>query len=79
MNHQSLRVANLPKMQITETCAEPKIEIIQADMCDFELKKRADFGFIMTVSLDTESNERFLSLLDSVATREHPFDLQCSV
>jgi hypothetical protein len=44
-----------------------KIETIQADMYNFELKKKVDFAFIMMGSLDAESNERFLSHLDSVA------------
>jgi SAM-dependent methyltransferase len=44
-----------------------KIEMVQADMCSFRLKKKADFAFIMMGSLDVESNERFLSHLDSVA------------
>jgi len=44
-----------------------KIETVQADMCSFRLKKKADFAFIMMGSLDVKSNERFLSHLDSVA------------
>ena len=45
-----------------------KIEIIQADMYRFKLKKKVDFAFIMMGSLDAESNEKFLSHLDSVAS-----------
>lgn len=45
-----------------------EIETVQADMCSFRLKKKADFAFIMMGSLDVESNERFLSHLDSVAS-----------
>jgi len=44
-----------------------KIETVQADMYKFKLKKRVDFAFIMMGSLDAESNEKFLSHLDSVA------------
>jgi len=44
-----------------------KIETIQADMCRFRLKRKVDFAFIMMGSLDVESNERFLTHLDSVA------------
>ncbi|MBS7633494.1 class I SAM-dependent methyltransferase [Candidatus Bathyarchaeota archaeon] len=44
-----------------------KIETVKADMCRFKLAKAADFAFIMMGSLDVESNERFLSHLDSVA------------
>jgi len=44
-----------------------RIETAQADMCNFRLEKKADFAFIMMGSLVVESNERFLSHLDSVA------------
>ena len=44
-----------------------KVETVQADMCSFRLKKKVDFAFIMMGSLVVESNERFLSHLDSVA------------
>jgi SAM-dependent methyltransferase len=44
-----------------------RIETIQADMYEFKLTKKADFAFIMMGSLDAESNEKFLSHLDSVA------------
>ena len=44
-----------------------KIETVQADMYDFRLRKKVDFAFIMMGSLDAESNEKFLSHLDSVA------------
>lgn len=44
-----------------------RIETVQADMCDFVLKKKVDFAFIMMGSLVVESNERFLKHLDSVA------------
>jgi SAM-dependent methyltransferase len=44
-----------------------KIETIQADMYKFKLTKKVDFAFIMMGSLDAESNEKFLSHLDSVA------------
>ena len=44
-----------------------KIETVQADMCNFRLEKNVDFAFIMMGSLVVESNERFLSHLDSVA------------
>lgn len=44
-----------------------KIKTIQADMYRFRLKKKVDFAFIMMGSLDAESNEKFLSHLDSVA------------
>jgi SAM-dependent methyltransferase len=45
-----------------------KIETVQADMCSFRLKRKADFAFIMMGSLVVESNERFLSHLNSVAS-----------
>jgi hypothetical protein len=35
-------------------------------MCNFRLEKKVDFAFIMMGSLVVESNERFLSHLDSV-------------
>lgn len=44
-----------------------KIETVKADMYNFRLKKKVDFAFIMMGSLDAESNEKFLSHLDSVA------------
>lgn len=44
-----------------------KIETVQADMSDFRLKRQVDFAFIMMGSLEVESNEKFLSHLDSVA------------
>ena len=44
-----------------------KIETIQADVADFRLERKVDFAFIMMGSLDVESDERFLSHLDSVA------------
>lgn len=44
-----------------------EIETVQADMSDFRLRKKADFAFIMMGSLDVESDEKFLSHLDSVA------------
>jgi len=44
-----------------------EIETIQADMYNFRLQKKADFAFVMMGSLDAESNEKFLSHLDSVA------------
>jgi len=44
-----------------------KIETVQADMCNFKLEKKADFAFVMMGSLSFESNEQFLSHLDSVA------------
>jgi SAM-dependent methyltransferase len=43
------------------------IETVCADMYDFRLSKKADFAFIMMGSLDSRSNEMFLSHLDSVA------------
>ena len=42
------------------------VETVQADMTNFRLKKKADFAFIMMGSLDVESNEQFLSHLDSI-------------
>jgi SAM-dependent methyltransferase len=44
-----------------------RVETVQADMCDFKLKKKADFAFIMMGSLVVESNEVLLNHLDSVA------------
>ena len=43
------------------------IETVQADMTSFKLKKKVDFAFIMMGSLNVESNEKFLSHLDSLA------------
>ena len=43
-----------------------KIEIVKADMTNFILKRKADYAFIMMGSLGVESNEKFLSHLDSV-------------
>lgn len=45
-----------------------RIETVRADMTKFRLKKKADFAFIMMGSLNVESNEKFLSHLDSVAS-----------
>lgn len=44
-----------------------RIETIQADMYNFRLKQKLDFVFIMMGSLVAESNDKFLSHLDSVA------------
>jgi SAM-dependent methyltransferase len=44
-----------------------KIETVQGDMCSFRLKKKADFALIMMGSLVVESDEKFLSHLNSVA------------
>lgn len=44
-----------------------KIETVKADMVNFRLKKKADFGFIMMGSFCFKSNEDLLSHLDSVA------------
>lgn len=43
------------------------VETVKADMTNFRLKKKADFAFIMMGSLDVESNEQFLSHLNSLA------------
>jgi len=44
-----------------------RIETVQADMYNFRLKEKVDFAFVMMGSLDAQSNEKFLSHLDSVA------------
>jgi SAM-dependent methyltransferase len=44
-----------------------RIETVQADITSFNLKKKVDFAFIMMGSLNVESNEKFLSHLDSLA------------
>lgn len=44
-----------------------KMETVKADMCNFKLKKKVDFAFIMMGSINVESNDRFLAHLDSVA------------
>lgn len=44
-----------------------RTETVQADMYNFRLKKKVDFAFIMMGSLDAESNDEFLSHLNSVA------------
>ncbi len=49
-----------------------KIETVRADMYDFKLRKKVDFAFIMMGSLGAESNEKFLSHLDSVAASLKP-------
>ncbi len=55
---------------LSEKAKEEKvrIETLQADMSDFRLKKKVDFGFIMMGSLVFDSNEKFLDHLDSVAS-----------
>jgi SAM-dependent methyltransferase len=45
-----------------------KVETVQADMFGFQLKKQADFAFIMMGSLAVDSDDRFLKHLDSVAS-----------
>lgn len=45
-----------------------RIETVRADMYGFRLKRKVDFAFVMMGSLDAESNERFLTHLDSVAS-----------
>ena len=44
-----------------------RIETIQADMCAFRLSGKVDFAFVMMGSLVTDSDEKLLSHLDSVA------------
>lgn len=44
-----------------------KIKTIRADMTNFRLEEKVDFAFIMMGSLSVESNDKFLSHLDSVA------------
>ena len=44
-----------------------RIETVQADMCAFRLKPKADFAFVMMGSLVTDSDEKLMSHLDSVA------------
>jgi SAM-dependent methyltransferase len=44
-----------------------RIEMVEADMCNFRLRKKADFAFIMMGSLVVESDEKLLSHLNSVA------------
>jgi len=44
-----------------------EIETALADMSDFRLRKKVDFAFVMMGSIEVESNEKFLSHLDSVA------------
>jgi SAM-dependent methyltransferase len=45
-----------------------RVETVSADMLKFRLKEKVDFAFIMMGSLLVESNEQFLSHLDSVAS-----------
>lgn len=45
-----------------------KIETVRADMTKFKIRKKADFAFIMMGSLAVESNYKFLSHLNSVAS-----------
>jgi SAM-dependent methyltransferase len=44
-----------------------RIETVQADMCAFRLGSRVDFAFVMMGSLVTDSDEKLLSHLNSVA------------
>ena len=44
-----------------------KIETVQADMCDFKLRKKVDFAFIMMGSLVVESDAKLLRHLDCLA------------
>ncbi|MEM3597117.1 MAG: class I SAM-dependent methyltransferase [Candidatus Bathyarchaeia archaeon] len=44
-----------------------KIETVQADMCNFRLKRKVDFALIMMGSFSFKSNEELLNHLDSVA------------
>ncbi|MCJ7423208.1 class I SAM-dependent methyltransferase [Candidatus Bathyarchaeota archaeon] len=44
-----------------------KIKTVKADMTRFRLKEKVDFAFIMMGSLDVESNDKFLSHLNSLA------------
>lgn len=44
-----------------------KVETVKADMCNFRLKKKAGFAFIMMGSLGFKSNEQFLKHLNCVA------------
>lgn len=45
-----------------------EIEAVKADMAKFKLKNKADFAFILMGSLVAESNNKFLSHLNSVAS-----------
>jgi SAM-dependent methyltransferase len=61
----------VPEM-LNYLCRKAKMEglrigTVQADMCDFRLKKKADFAFVMMGSLVVESDEKLLSHFDSVA------------
>jgi len=64
LDSSSQMLAYLQKKAVEEKI---KIETVQADMCNFRLKRKADFAFIMMGSLAVESNERFLNHLNSVA------------
>ena len=44
-----------------------RIEAVRADMCGFRLMSKVDFAFVMMGSLVTDSDEKLLSHLDSVA------------
>lgn len=44
-----------------------KIQTVQADMSNFRIGKKVDFAFIMMGSLVVDSDDKFLSHLDSVA------------
>lgn len=44
-----------------------RIKTVQVDMCDFRLKQKVDFAFVMMGSLVVESDEKLLSHLNSVA------------
>lgn len=47
---------------------EVKIETMQSDMCDFKLREKVDFAFIMMGSLVFESDAKFLAHLDCLAS-----------
>lgn len=62
----SLQMLRYLEMKAKEEGLE--IETVLADMSDFRLRKKVDFAFVMMGSIEVESNEKFLSHLDSVAT-----------
>jgi SAM-dependent methyltransferase len=69
--YEAVGLDSAPEMlrYLSEKAKEQRLRIgvVQADMCSFRLEKKVDFAFIMMGSLVVESNEKFLSHLDSVA------------
>jgi SAM-dependent methyltransferase len=70
--YEAVGLDSSPKMlrYLSEKAQEEgyRVGTVQADMCDFKLKEKADFAFIMMGSFVVESNEKLMNHLDSVAS-----------